>query len=112
MKRVQVQGKPFAYVIPDGAVYVGRNNFGLPKSPFNNPHVAGKTCPGCRPRAIVHGTRERVVALYRLHLRDRPELVKLARRELAGKDLACFCPLDGGPCHADLLIRIVQGEAP
>lgn len=31
-------------------------------------------------------------------------------RELAGKDLACWCPLDG-PCHADVLLEIA-GRAP
>lgn len=29
------------------------------------------------------------------------------RRELRGKDLACYCPLDG-PCHADTLIEIAN----
>jgi hypothetical protein len=27
------------------------------------------------------------------------------RRELAGRDLACYCPLDE-PCHADVLLEI------
>jgi hypothetical protein len=30
------------------------------------------------------------------------------RRELAGKDLACWCPIDG-PCHADALLEIANG---
>ncbi len=25
--------------------------------------------------------------------------------ELRGRDLACWCPLDGGPCHADVLLE-------
>ncbi|RSN12834.1 hypothetical protein DMB42_11695 [Nonomuraea sp. WAC 01424] len=29
------------------------------------------------------------------------------RRELAGKDLACWCP--EGPCHADVLLEIADG---
>lgn len=29
-------------------------------------------------------------------------------RELAGKDLACWCPL-GEPCHADILLEIANG---
>jgi len=29
-------------------------------------------------------------------------------RELAGHDLACWCPLDQ-PCHADLLLRVAMG---
>lgn len=31
------------------------------------------------------------------------------RRELAGKDLACWCPLDQ-PCHADVLLEIANGD--
>ncbi len=30
------------------------------------------------------------------------------RRELAGKNLMCFCPLDQ-PCHADVLLDIANG---
>lgn len=30
---------------------------------------------------------------------------------LRGKDLACWCPLDK-PCHADVLIRLANGDAP
>lgn len=29
------------------------------------------------------------------------------RAELAGRDLACWCPLDG-PCHADVLLEIAN----
>lgn len=29
------------------------------------------------------------------------------RRELAGRDLACWCPLDE-PCHADILLRVAN----
>jgi len=29
------------------------------------------------------------------------------RRELRGRDLACYCPLDG-PCHADVLLAIAN----
>ena len=31
------------------------------------------------------------------------------RAELVGKDLACWCPLDG-PCHADVLLEIANRE--
>lgn len=30
------------------------------------------------------------------------------RRELAGKDLACWCP-PGEPCHADVLLEVANG---
>jgi hypothetical protein len=29
------------------------------------------------------------------------------RRELAGRDLCCWCPLDE-PCHADVLLRVAN----
>lgn len=32
--------------------------------------------------------------------------IEQIRAELAGKDLACWCPL--GPCHADVLIEIAN----
>lgn len=30
------------------------------------------------------------------------------RAELRGRDLACWCPLEG-PCHADVLLEIANG---
>ncbi len=33
--------------------------------------------------------------------------VEEIRRELAGKDLACFCPLDR-PCHVDILLKLAN----
>jgi hypothetical protein len=29
------------------------------------------------------------------------------KRELVGRDLACYCPLDG-PCHADVLLEVAN----
>jgi Domain of unknown function (DUF4326) len=34
--------------------------------------------------------------------------VEDAKRELRGRDLACYCPLDE-PCHADVLIEAANG---
>lgn len=33
------------------------------------------------------------------------------RRELAGKNLVCWCPI-GSPCHADVLLRVANGGEP
>jgi hypothetical protein len=55
------------------------------------------------------GDRTRVVALYRAFI-QRPQNAALrdaARRELRGKNLACWCPLDG-PCHADVLLEVAN----
>ncbi|MDI9901324.1 DUF4326 domain-containing protein [Rhodococcus sp. IEGM 1409] len=37
-----------------------------------------------------------------------PSLAEI-RAELAGKDLACWCPIDE-PCHADVLLEIANGS--
>jgi hypothetical protein len=36
---------------------------------------------------------------------------QIIRVHLAGKDLACWCPLDQ-PCHADVLLEIANGDRP
>lgn len=52
-------------------------------------------------------TAQEAVEHYR---RQMPEFTKeAARRELAGRNLACFCKL-GEPCHADVLLEIANAE--
>jgi hypothetical protein len=46
--------------------------------------------------------------LYREYLITEPGLLAAAQTELAGRDLACWCPPDQ-PCHADILIAAVNG---
>ena len=41
--------------------------------------------------------------LYRLHV-ESFDAVAL-HRDMAGRDLACWCPLDQ-PCHADMLLEV------
>jgi len=69
---------------------------GLPASPWANPYPAK-----------VHGPHQ-AIALYRLWLSTKPGLVARARAELAGRDLACWCPT-GQPCHADVLLAVACG---
>jgi Domain of unknown function (DUF4326) len=38
-----------------------------------------------------------------------PETAAAAARELVGWNLACYCPLDGGPCHRDVLLETARG---
>jgi len=35
--------------------------------------------------------------------------IKDVRRELRGKNLACWCPLDQ-PCHADVLLKVANSR--
>jgi hypothetical protein len=74
---------------PPGAVVVARPHR------WGNPYRVG----------VEARDRAEAVALYRQHLLDRQELVEAAARELSGRDLACWCPLDQ-PCHADVLLEI------
>jgi hypothetical protein len=39
-----------------------------------------------------------------------PETAAAAARELVGWNLACYCPLDSGPCHRVVLLEIARGD--
>ena len=92
-RRVQLQ-RTRGYRKPAGAVVVTRAS-----KYWGNPF-----------KVEVYG-RDRAIELYREHLRRSPELVARIRRELAGRDLACFCTLDEA-CHADILLRVAAGGEP
>lgn len=47
---------------------------------------------------------------YAGHLASRRGLVRMARTELAGRDLMCWCPQDA-PCHGDVLLDIANPHA-
>lgn len=80
--------------IPPNAVYIGRARKGMPPG-WGNPFVIGKD-----------GSREEVIAKYRAWLVAQPELVEKAKRELAGKDLVCFCAPHA--CHGDVLVEVAN----
>lgn len=73
------------------AVYVGRPTI------FGNPFVIGKD-----------GTRADVIAKYEQFIRSKPALMAAAVRQLKGKDLSCWCSPE--PCHADILLKIANGD--
>lgn len=77
--------------MPPNTVYVGR------PSRWANPWRL-KDC----------SSREACLELYRRMAKIWGEYaIDDLRRELRGKDLACWCPVDK-PCHADLLLEIVN----
>lgn len=91
-KRIQRQ-RTKGWQMPENSVYVGR------PSKWGNPFRVG-----------IEGDAEQCVEKYRA-------LVAINRwafpnrndikRELRGKNLVCWCPLDQ-PCHADVLLRIAN----
>ena len=84
--------------MPENTVYVGR------LSKFGNP---------CSIKDS--GSPEQAVEDFRYYMGvddDAPEhfgkaLRERAIKELRGKNLACWCSLDG-PCHADVLLEIAN----
>lgn len=102
-RRVKVSGDLWHGRVPPGAVYVGRGAPGLIGSPFRNPFPVKGRGP------------EKALELFRAHLAANPDLVARARAELAGRDLACWCPIPaaGEPdlCHAAVWLEILTRPA-
>lgn len=88
-KRIQ-RRRTKGWRMPKNAVYVGR------------PSIFGNPFPGDLPqfKRWLAGQVRGAGGLRRIALIDR-------LRELRGKDLACWCPLDK-PCHADVLLEIAN----
>jgi hypothetical protein len=79
--------------LPKGAVVVAR------PTKWGNPHKIG---PLTRAQAIAAYRRDLLAGRLRVSVED-------VRRELRGRDLACWCKLDE-PCHADILLEIAHGK--
>jgi len=90
-KRIQLSRKK-GWRKPAGAVVVAR------PTKWGNPYAGD----GPADRAVV----TRCFAEY-MARPEQADLVAEVRRELRGKDLACWCPLDQ-PCHADVLLKIAN----
>ena len=81
--------------MPPNTVYVGR------PTPWGNPYTVEFYAEG------FSGTLNRQACVDRFEdeVTDFKRLV--VKRLLAGKNLACWCPLDQ-PCHADVLLKIAN----
>lgn len=86
--------------MPENAIYVGRPS-----------HHGNKYRVGLDGDAAECVRKFRADWEYGLsHPLGRLLLVKTLR-DLSGKDLACWCPLDQ-PCHADVLLELANRAAP
>lgn len=86
-------------------------------SRWGNPYKLGMTVPDdwAVGAGIQVNSRELAVQLFRDLMRESPDYRRAARTALAGRNLACWCPIedaDGGrvPCHGDVLLQIANGQ--
>lgn len=94
--------------MPENTVYVGRpgkwgNPFqstSLPMNPERRDHYASM---------YRHAITEDCFCCWPWETGIVPHTPEEIRKELAGKNLACWCPLDQ-PCHADVLLEIANKE--
>jgi hypothetical protein len=107
--------------LPTGGVLVARptrwgNPFVIDMSPIGLGYeVRYQVRPGTRPDVIADGLTveeavARAVTEYRAWLRCAPrgiEIAAAAKKELKGREVYCYCPLDR-PCHADVLAEIAN----
>lgn len=78
-------------------------------SKWGNPFRIGDPDPEYRLRTIE--TNERAVELFVKYTLADPKYQAKVRRELTGKNLACYCG-DNETCHCDALLKAVrQAEA-
>jgi len=106
--------------MPKGAVYVGR------PTKWGNPFKAsGPVLYGPHGLRITYKNHFEAtlgaVNLYRAYLLNDGSqpgqirddggafILQMAREVLAGKDLACWCPLSQ-PCHANVLLELVNSN--
>ncbi len=85
VQRKRVKG----WKMPENTVYVGR------PTKYGNPYVP----------MLWGDTVETCIERYKTNMSTM--LKQDAVKELKGKNLACFCPLDK-PCHADVLLEIAN----
>lgn len=86
--------------MPTGALYVGR------PTRWGNPFRVGDPNPWGEHQPM---DRAQAVAVFR-YMVDTAYGRDVIRAELAGWDLACWCPLNQ-PCHADVLLEIANPPA-
>lgn len=98
-KRIQRQ-RTSGWKMPPNSVYVGR------------PTRWGNPFPVTDVTSInQHWKHTEAVERFREWLNTQDDLQAAIRKELAGKDLACWCRLDL-PCHADVLLEVANQEVP
>lgn len=114
MTPIRIQRKRTkGWKMPANTVYVGRG------TKWGNPFEVGAMATvvvknkrnKLRPPQEQHMllNNDMAVLLYRERVQNAIAAGLLNISELHGKNLACFCPLEK-PCHADILLKLANGE--
>lgn len=116
MKPVRIQRKRTkGFRLPDNTVCVTRG------TRWGNPYTGkdyleslqGQHLIAPVPNSELTNTKFNrfLVDAYEHYILSKPELLELAKKELKGKNLACFCSLEL-PCHADVLLELANKKNP
>lgn len=109
-------GNPFTV----GSRYVSRTAFHNAPYPERDDRPLGTTehpawspWPAWTETVAVVRDRAHAVELFRAHVAYNDDVwdPETLRRELGGRDLVCWCPLDE-PCHAAVLLELANQPAP
>jgi len=115
-KRIQLR-RTKGWRKPEGAIIVAR------PSKWGNPFRIEKR-DGTHPWVVMSSWKDHIlgahetkaeaaataVEVYEIQVGGAVPDADTIREHLAGRDLACWCPLDQ-PCHADVLLEIANGGA-
>lgn len=109
-KRVRVRSRRDIDKLSVNVVYCGRpSEYGNPYYPKDYIDAAiklsGGTCFDMKFIRIV--ARQLCIKDYITYLNAKPELKAKMRRELEGKDLACYCGLEDA-CHVDVILEVAN----
>jgi len=87
--------------MPVNTIYVGR------PSKWGNPFIVGKLPDGDWKGIVAFPvSKEQAVGLYKRYFAETWRIGEIIK-ELKGKNLACWCPLNQ-KCHADVLLKIAN----
>ena len=93
-KRIQ-RKRTKGWRMPKNTVYAGR------PTKWGNQYREGEFSYNRFPVSV-----EQAIAFYKEHIENNC-LETVIKKELKGKNLCCWCPLDQ-PCHADVLLEIAN----
>ena len=104
-KVINIRKAPKDWILDDNYVYIGRPGKGA-TGIFGNPVITSRICPVCDGR---HDNPGETLPCYETHLRQlvaNNSIFKKKVLALKDKTLVCFCK--PGPCHGDIILRVLN----